>query len=209
MSKVKHISFDLDGTLINSKPIMQVAWKETMIELGLAVGFDEYKKYIGIPFIKIMEQLGFEKIVGEISSLYFQKTKKLEDQIELTCGAIEILAWCNSNNISTSIITSKPRKNAVSIVSINNLNVDLLICGDDNIYGKPSPENGMKVLKKFNIRPEEMIYVGDMIYDLQFAQNLGSRFIHFSIENDYLLPKNLVNQVETISDLTKIKKILA
>ena len=67
----------------------------------------------------------------------------------------------------------------------------------------------MKVLKKFNIRPEEMIYVGDMIYDLQFAQNLGSRFIHFSIENDYLLPKNLVNQVETISDLTKIKKILA
>tara|TARA_A100001015_G_scaffold225159_1_gene254078 strand:- start:293 stop:763 length:471 start_codon:yes stop_codon:yes gene_type:complete len=155
-----------------------------------------------------MEQLGFEKIVGEISRLYFKKTKKLEDQIELTQGAIEILVWCKSNNISTSIITSKPRSNAESILSINNLNVDLLICGDDNIYGKPLPENGMRVLKKFDIKPEEMIYVGDMIYDLQFAQNIGSRFIHFSIESNYFLPQNLVNQVETITDLTKIKKML-
>ena len=81
MKKVKHISFDLDGTLINSFPIMRQAWGETMLELGLAVGFDSYKKYIGIPFHNIINNLSLSGIKNEIEILYFSKTKKLSNQV--------------------------------------------------------------------------------------------------------------------------------
>ena len=74
MKKIKHISFDLDGTLINSIPVMKQAWKETMVELGLAVGFENYKRYIGLKFDDIMKKLGLENISNEISLLYFKKT---------------------------------------------------------------------------------------------------------------------------------------
>ena len=97
MLKVKHISFDLDGTLIDSYSVMHRAWSETIFELGLAVGYDEYKRYVGIPFSQIMEKLGLEKIESEIKVLYFKKTKKYADQIDVVKGAHDILLWCKKN----------------------------------------------------------------------------------------------------------------
>ena len=94
MLKIKHISFDLDGTLINSIPVMQQAWSETMFELGLAVGFKEYKKYIGLPFSQIIEKFGMGKIENEIESLYFHKTKKYSNQIK-SHEKLTIIFWLN------------------------------------------------------------------------------------------------------------------
>ena len=208
MLKVKHISFDLDATLIDSYSVMHQAWSETMFELGLAVGFDGYKRYVGLPFSQIMEKLGLEKIESEIKVLYFKKTKKYADQINEVQGAHDVLGWCKKNKITTSIITSKPRANAKAIISKKKLNVDYVITGDDLKNGKPFPEPGLKVLKKFNINAENMLYVGDMIFDLQFAQNLGAHFIHFTNEGENSLPKNLVNNVNSISKLIEIKQIV-
>jgi len=207
MLKINHVSFDLDGTLINSFSVMRRAWSETMFELGLAVGFDEYKRYIGLPFSRIIEKFGMEKIENEISALYFHKTKKYSDQINIVHGAADILDWCKQNEMTTSIITSKPSVNTQAIVSEKKLNVDFIISGDDLKNGKPFPEPGIKVLEKFDINAENMLYVGDMIFDLQFAQNLGAHFIHFTNEEENFLPKTLVNKVRSISKLMEIKKI--
>jgi len=207
MLKINHVSFDLDGTLINSFSVMRRAWSETMFELGLAVGFDEYKRYIGLPFSRIIEKFGMEKIENEISALYFHKTKKYSDQINIVHGAADILDWCKQNEMTTSIITSKPSVNTQAIVSKKKLNVDFIISGDDLKNGKPFPEPGIKVLEKFDINAENMLYVGDMIFDLQFAQNLGAHFIHFTNEGENFLPKTLVNKVRSISKLMEIKKI--
>jgi len=207
MLKINHVSFDLDGTLINSFSVMRRAWSETMFELGLAVGFDEYKRYIGLPFSRIIEKFGMEKIENEISALYFHKTKKYSDQINIVHGAADILDWCKQNEMTTSIITSKPSVNTQAIVSEKKLNVDFIISGDDLKNGKPFPEPGIKVLEKFDINAENMLYVGDMIFDLQFAQNLGAHFIHFTNEGENFLPKTLVNKVRSISKLMEIKKI--
>jgi len=207
MLKINHVSFDLDGTLINSFSVMRRAWSETMFELGLAVGFDEYKRYIGLPFSRIIEKFGMEKIENEISALYFHKTKKYSDQISIVHEAADILDWCKQNEMTTSIITSKPSVNTQAIVSEKKLNVDFIISGDDLKNGKPFPEPGIKVLEKFDINAENMLYVGDMIFDLQFAQNLGAHFIHFTNEGENFLPKTLVNKVRSISKLMEIKKI--
>ena len=209
MLKVNHISFDLDGTLINSFPVMRQAWSETMFELGLAVGFEEYKKYIGLPFSRIIEKFGMGKIENEIKKLYFNKTKNYSSQIDTVQGATDILEWCKKNEMTTSIITSKPRVNTQAIVAKKKLNVDFIISGDDLKFGKPFIEPGIKVLEKFDINVENMLYVGDTIFDLQFSQNLGIHFIHFTNEGENLLPKTLVNNVMSISKLMEIKKLAA
>ena len=40
----KHIIFDLDGTLINSLPIMEKAWKVVTNTFNLNISFYEYQK---------------------------------------------------------------------------------------------------------------------------------------------------------------------
>ena len=65
----KHIIFDLDGTLINSLPIMEKAWKVVTDTFNLNISFYEYKKYTGLPFDTIMNKLGLSSIGDEIKKV--------------------------------------------------------------------------------------------------------------------------------------------
>ena len=94
------------------------------------------------------------------------------------------------------------------IISNNHLDVDWVVCGDDNKKGKPFPDPGLQILENFNINADQMLYVGDMIFDLQFAQNLGAHFIHFNNQKENYLPKNLANNIYSISKLIEIKKLV-
>ena len=56
MKKKKLIIFDLDGVLINSIKNMEYALDNTNKKLGLNLKFNEYKKYIGLPFFEILKK---------------------------------------------------------------------------------------------------------------------------------------------------------
>ena len=51
MDKLKHISFDLDGTLIESKKLMNEAWDYATKKLSIHCDFANYESYIGLPFL--------------------------------------------------------------------------------------------------------------------------------------------------------------
>ena len=57
IKKKNLIIFDLDGVLINSIHNMKFALNETNKKLGLKIKFSDYRKYIGLPFDKIMKNL--------------------------------------------------------------------------------------------------------------------------------------------------------
>ena len=46
-----------------------------------------------------------------------------------------------------------------------------------NTYRKPSTKFGLELIKKYNIKPKEITYVGDSISDLITAKNLNSHGI--------------------------------
>ena len=207
MSKIKHVSFDLDGTLIDSFHIMKAAWETSMASLNLNCSFSEYKRCIGIPFPKILETLDLSGYERELTKLYFSHTKKSAGNIKVTYGAYDVFDWANKIGISTSIITSKPRENAQILCDKFKFSVDLLVCGDDDREGKPNRRVADVLLKRFKILPSDVIYVGDMPVDFQFALNVGMKFIFFNSNGKNQLPANLVNEVKTISCLTELMSL--
>jgi len=110
MSNDIHISFDLDGTLINSINLMEKSWANTTSKLGIFTRFSEYKKYIGIPFENIIENLGLMSDYQDIYNSYFDFNNKNISEIQLNSEAINIFQYLDRENISWSIITSKPKK---------------------------------------------------------------------------------------------------
>ena len=58
------------------------------------------------------------------------------------------------------------------------------------------------------IKNQDFLYIGDMIFDLQFAQNAEVDFLHFSNNGRNMLPKNLINSIKTVDKLIDLKKIL-
>ena len=204
MPRIKHISFDLDGTLINSFPIMEVAWNASMEALSLNCNFLEYKKLVGMPFPKILELLNMTQYEQELTNLYFSHTKRLASEVQTFHGVQEVFSWASENGYSTSIITSKPRENAEILCRRLKIPVSLLVCGDDNRHGKPNAFVADPVLERFKVTPAEVLYIGDMAVDLQFAINVGMKFLFFEGDALNRLPRNIVNKVPSIAYLTEI-----
>lgn len=184
---------------------MKVAWDLSMISLNLNCEFSEYKKHIGIPFPRILELLNLSSYEKNLSKLYFSHTKRLASNVTPFYGINDVLDWANKTGLSTSIITSKPRQNAELLLEILNIQVDLLVCGDDHVFGKPNSFVADVILRKFDVIPNEVVYIGDMAVDFQFALNVGMEFIFFDCNGLNSLPGNIINNINKISCLTELK----
>ena len=66
MKKNFLIIFDLDGVLVNSIKNMNHSLNQTSNFLKIKLNFNEYKKYLGLPFEKIMKKIGFKKNIAKI-----------------------------------------------------------------------------------------------------------------------------------------------
>ena len=76
--KNKLIIFDLDGVLIDSIENMRISLNQTAKSLNLNLNFKEYKKFLGLPFEKIMNKMGINKKEEIISLLTNSGFKKFE-----------------------------------------------------------------------------------------------------------------------------------
>ena len=53
MSKL--IIFDLDGVIFDSEKNMKKLWEEVMHKYKISQNFEKYRKFIGLPFVKILK----------------------------------------------------------------------------------------------------------------------------------------------------------
>ena len=58
---LKLIIFDLDGVIFDTEKNMLESWKQVKKEYKLKKKFKDYKKNIGLPFLKILKNLGINK----------------------------------------------------------------------------------------------------------------------------------------------------
>ena len=112
-----HISFDLDGTLIDSLDLMEESWKYATSKLDINIRFVDYKKYIGIPFKEIINKLGLEDEYQVIYDYYFEFSRDNIDKIKLNLETESIIQYLDSYDIEWSIITSKPKDRTLLSVS--------------------------------------------------------------------------------------------
>lgn len=178
-----HLSFDLDGTIVNSELLMERAWNTVIKETGISVPFTDYRRHLGKPFSTILENLKLKNLEKVITQIYFDYSVQFLSEVELNSDfshVIEYLGSSHSKGYSWSIITGKPRRTASIICDKLNLHSDLLICGDDYFLGKPHPLCTQELKNFLGVSElQNVIYLGDMPVDLEFSQNSGMNFIRY------------------------------
>lgn len=199
-----HISFDLDGTLIDSIPLMKLSWENVNNKLNLGIGWESYKKNIGLPFSKICKNLDIEKLEPEVNELYFSFNKKNIERIKPMNGLRECMEWLSENKIDWSIITSKPRITTNPILSYFDLNPNFLITSDDVENGKPFADGSKILLSQLTKKYKKIYYVGDTTIDHLFAINSGFQFIEFNEYSNH----HILNPRPILSNLSDIKNVL-
>lgn len=178
MKEYKLYIFDLDGTLLDSDPMLI----ETFHYL--------YKKYKPADYV-----IDDEKIITfsgpQIRDTLLQEFPELDQDMMLKVwreesvknypiytklfpGAYEILSTLKKKNIPVAVYTNKHRfatDEAFKIFGIDKLNI-FSICGDEVEHLKPQPDGIFECMKHFGIfDKKDVIYIGDTIYDYNTAKN--------------------------------------
>tara|TARA_B100000953_G_C17920262_1_gene390540 strand:- start:136 stop:771 length:636 start_codon:yes stop_codon:yes gene_type:complete len=208
MTSKLHISFDLDGTLIDSIDLMRQSWEYSAKKLHININFSEYKKYIGLPFRNIIENLNLIEDYQAIKEAYFYFSSKHLEQIELHPEAYKIIQYLEKSNVGWSIITSKPRDTAELILTHFKLQPNYMICPEDTKRGKPFHDPMLLLKDKIHSDDATILYVGDVLSDLQFSVESGVGYIHYTKGIGGRISARVKNKFHQIDELMGIKSII-
>ena len=180
---IKHLSFDLDGVLIDSLGVMRKAWTSAMTEVGLGIDFEDYSKHIGKPFRNILEEVGIDKsLFDSIEKEYDNVSSKLVSEIKVYKGVKEAIKSLKKAGLLISIVTSKSRKRTEQIMAnvMPGFIFDSIVTPDDinDNRGKPNPDPLMQACLNVGVDPYNTVYVGDMESDRECSKRAGVHFIH-------------------------------
>ena len=184
--------FDLDGVLIDSIECMKKSWDETR-EIFNLPDFSKFIPQIGKPFPNILSSLGISQNINEISTDYFHRTKSNSDLVIPYNNIIFSLNRLRSLNFSIGIVTSKARANSIHLIDKFQIPCDKIICGDDVVIGKPSPEPINAILREFKASTNSAFYVGDM--EVDFLSATAANVDFFFANWGYGQIKNIKNAV--------------
>ncbi len=210
---IKHVCFDLDGTLVDSKETILESTKAALDQLKINHKIDEdiFTNMIGMHFVDIFDELkievnDFEKFISIYKAFYFD----FMDSSYLYPGVQQTLQYLNEKNIRVSLLTTKVQDQAEKIIDHFNLrsSFDYLMGRRDGLAHKPSPEPLLHICKELNVEPAETVMVGDTELDIQCGKSAGSKTcgVLFGYRTKVQLEKEKPDFL--ISGLSELRKIL-
>jgi|TARA_B110001450_G_C17551227_1_gene452757 HAD superfamily hydrolase (TIGR01549 family) len=198
----KLIIFDLDGVLIDSLPNMRAALKKTSLSMNIKLKFSEYKKYLGLPFEKIMHKMHIKNDIKKIKSNYSYYSKKNIKNIKIKKTHVKQLNYLKKD-YCLSVFTSKDKIRTKAILNKYKF-FNFIVTSDDVVKGKPYPEGIFKILKKNKVSKKNCIYIGDSIYDYLAAKKAGVNYLH--AKWGYEKKLNKIYKITKISNFLEISK---
>lgn len=181
MHRPRVIIFDLDGTLVDAYPAITASFNFAMIQLGYpkmpsliirrAVGWGD--RNLLKPFVK---KADLEKAVR----LYRQHHRRaLLQGSRLLPGVKQTIAFLKKQGFRLAIASNRPTR--FSAIMVRHLGIkkhfSYMLCADVLSRGKPHPGILLEIIRHFEIKRQDALYVGDMTIDAQAGRRAGIRTV--------------------------------
>lgn len=173
---INTVIFDLDGVIIDSGPVMKLAFTQSYREImqnDTVPPFDEFAKHSGDSLPNIFKKMGLP--VDRMYQRFRELSIKNVDKIFLFEDVIDVIKKLRIRNIKTVIVTGKERDRTLQILKTMGIDdlFDLVIASTDISNPKPHPESMLKVLETLNSHPDETLSIGDATNDIKASQQAG------------------------------------
>jgi pyrophosphatase PpaX len=171
------ILFDLDGTLIDSGPIIMASMRHASVTvLGLEPDEDKVRAAIGGPGLTAQMRDLDPNRVEELVAVYRAHNEPLHSTLESFPGIFELLAELDRRGHRLGIVTAKRVATVELAFERFPLLRDLtqvLVGAEDTERHKPDPDPVLEALSRLGASPEEAVYVGDSPFDIRAGRAAG------------------------------------
>lgn len=190
MESYKYIVFDFDGTIADSRSVFISMYNELaekhnylpMTEDNLqelrAMSITERSKMLGVPLYKI----------PFLAAAIIKKYKNAVPLLQFNEGMKELLLSLAENKVKFAVLSSNSKSNIQEFFDLNGVKCKH-IYSSRSIFGKHILIN--KFLKEKNLKPSDILYIGDEVRDVVACRKSGVKMAWVSWGYDIL--QSLVN----------------
>ncbi|WP_445174044.1 HAD-IA family hydrolase [Microcoleus sp.] len=175
MTKV--IIFDFDGTLADTIDILLSITNRLSAEFGFkSATKEELAQLSNLNSWQILQYSGIS--IFKLPLLIRRLKAELHSEvphIQLFPGIKEVLLELKRRGFQLGIITSNSRENVLASLAKNGLQDTFTFIYSGSTFGKHKVIN--KWLRRENINPEKVVYVGDEVRDIDAAKKTGIKVI--------------------------------
>ena len=178
---IKAVLFDLDGTLADTALDLGYALNRQRIARGLPAlpialirteASAGARGLLGLGFSIKPGDSGYDAMRAEFLDFY---AKHLCRETSLFPGVAELLDQLDGRQLPWGIVTNKPARFTIPLMQALGLSqrAACVVSGGDTAHSKPHPEPLLTASSAMAIAPDECIYLGDDIRDVQASLAAG------------------------------------
>ena len=196
--------FDLDGTLVDSRPVVERQWRALCVRLGL-----DYPSVLailhGVRSADVIRAVAPD-VDAEAEAAVLDAAEEVDTEgLEAVRGARELLARLPPD--AWGIVTSGHRTLAEGRLRAVGLPVPaVMVCGDEVANGKPDPEGFLRGAALLGVDPGDCVACEDAPAGIRAARAAGMRVIAIATTH---ARSELADASAVIADLRALDDALA
>lgn len=178
------VTFDLDGTLLDTIADLAEACRLMLEELGEPPRtVAEVHRFVGKGMAVLVERCLTRETAPTAERLHqaievFKRHyAEVNGRFSLVYpGVLEGLAAWRASGVKMGVVTNKPGMFTEALLERMELAdyFEIVVSGDTTAHKKPHPEPILHACRLFDVRPDRNLHIGDSLNDVQAARAAGS-----------------------------------
>lgn len=172
--------WDMDGTIVDSREVIQTAMVRAFESVGLKPPtYEQTRKIVGLGLQEAVTHLAPDhNDIAGLTEAYRQAfiARRTESDFKepLYDGAIETLDRLANDGWLIAMATGKSHRGIRAIFEMHPLEqyFDTIWCADDG-PGKPHPHMCLEAMKALGAAPHQSLIIGDAVHDIRMGLNAG------------------------------------
>lgn len=178
---MKAAIFDMDGVLIDSEPLHFESDRRTLAEVGVALTFEDMKRFIGVPdhetYAVLVKEHNIDASVEELLVRQVVHKEKIfqEETLEPMEGLVELLEFLRERHWPLAVASSSKRAFIEKILTRLNIRsfFSAVVGGDEIKRGKPDPEIFLAAATLLGKEAKECMVVEDSTHGVAAGRKAG------------------------------------
>jgi pyrophosphatase PpaX len=175
--RISCVIFDIDGTLTRTNELIFATFNHVARKyLHRTFQPAEIVAMFGPPeegaLAPLFGKENIPRVMDELCEFY---RIHHHDLAGLHPGIEEVLEFLKSKDVRLAVFTGKGKRTAG--ITLDALGIagyfDLVVSGNDVTKHKPDPEGILKVIRTFDLQPQEVLMVGDSLGDIKASRGAG------------------------------------
>jgi HAD superfamily hydrolase (TIGR01509 family) len=177
------VVFDLDGTLVDSEPLSDVAWRTVLAQHGHTASDPELQAVHGLRFPEVHAHFAQRVLLPSVETVWDDYARLLfsaiDDHLVVFADAVAAAEKLHASGVALALVTSSSRERLERTIEAAQLRpiFGATVAGDEVARGKPAPDGYIAAARMLDVDPGRCVAVEDSQAGIDAARAAGMKVL--------------------------------